>query len=66
MNFERQLWAAVLTLAVTDFQSGHARLQSEAARFFDRDDDFGLVCEGAGLNPDVVRQRLKAMAAIAA
>ena len=56
---ERQLWTAVLLLAVEDWRQGSLKKRREAQKFlFEEKDDFYRVCAGAGLEPESFRSRL--------
>ena len=56
---ERRLWTAVIVNAVEDWRGGTLRARREAQDFlFNSDQDFEMVCAGAGLNPAGFRAKL--------
>jgi hypothetical protein len=56
---ERQLWIAVLTMAVEDWRSGTLRMRREAQKFlFENHDDYQHVCASAGVDPSGFRGSL--------
>jgi hypothetical protein len=56
---ERRLWTAVIVNAVEDWRGGTLRARREAQEFlFDSDQDFEMVCAGAGLNAAGFRAKL--------
>jgi hypothetical protein len=56
---ERQLWTAVLLLAVEDWRQGSLKKRRQAQKFlFEDQDNFYRVCAGAGLEPESFRSRL--------
>jgi hypothetical protein len=56
---ERRLWTAVVVNAVEDWKTGTLRARREAQQFlFENQQDFELVCAGAGLDPGDIRSRL--------
>ena len=56
---ERNLWAAVLVMAVEDWRNGSLRAKRAAQEFlFEDDRDFEEVCAGAGLDPATFRSKL--------
>jgi len=56
---EHRMWIAVLAKAVEDWRFGSLRARREAQEFlFESDDDFHLVCAGAGVDPAKVRSML--------
>ena len=57
---ERRLWTAVLVHAVEDWRKGTLRARREAQDFlFHNDQDFEMVCSGAGLDWNDFRSRLR-------
>lgn len=56
---EQKIWAAVLLQAVEDWRSDNAKLHRDAAQFlFKEQNDFEVVCAGAGIEPSSFRSRL--------
>jgi len=56
---ERQLWIAVLALAVEDWTNGTLRAKRDAQRFlFESEKDFQTVCGNAGLDAAAFRAQL--------
>lgn len=56
---ERQLWIAVLMVAVEDWRNGSLRIRREAQRFlFEDHSDFEAVCSSAGIDPNGFRSGL--------
>jgi hypothetical protein len=56
---EQKIWAAVLLQAVEDWWSENAKLHRDATQFlFREEDDFEVVCAGAGIDPSGFRSRL--------
>lgn len=56
---EQKIWAAVLLQAVEDWRSENAKLHRDAAQFlFKEENDFEVVCAGAGIEPSSFRSRL--------
>jgi len=56
---ERRLWAAVLLLAVDEWRSNNMRAHRDAEVFlFEGGKDFETVCQGAGLEPSILRSKL--------
>ena len=64
---DKQLWAAVLSLAIEDAQSVGTSRQAQANRadavrwFCEGGKDFQLVCTLAGVDPEAVRDRVMQM-----
>jgi hypothetical protein len=56
---ERRLWTAVLVHAVEEWRRGTLRARRQAQQFlFEDDQDFGVVCASAGLDPGSLRAQL--------
>jgi hypothetical protein len=56
---ERRLWTAVLLQAISEWQAGPVRVSRAAQQFlFEAQEDFAMVCEGAGLEPSRLREKL--------
>ena len=57
---EQKLWRAVIANTIHEWLHGPLRLQREAEQFLFYDDDFYAVCCSAGMDPEYVRERLRA------
>jgi hypothetical protein len=56
---EVRLWQAVVVRAIEDWMSGPLRQQRQAERYlFDKNTDFAMACQSAGLNAEDLRARL--------
>jgi len=56
---ERRLWVAVLLQAIQEWQTGPVRISRAAEQFlFENEEDFEMVCQGAGMEPSRMRQKL--------
>jgi hypothetical protein len=56
---ERRLWTAVLVQAIQEWQIGPLRVSRVAEQFlFQNGEDFELVCQGAGMEPSSLREKL--------
>jgi hypothetical protein len=56
---ERRLWVAVLLQAIQEWQVGALRISRAAEQFlFENEEDFEMVCQGAGIEPSSIRQKL--------
>ena len=61
---EMKLWSAVIANTIREWIHGSARLRREAEEFLLHDEyDFPTVCSSAGMNPETLRGRLKALRA---
>ena len=56
---EMRVWQAVLVSTIQEWMSGPERHSREAEQFlFIDDNDFSLVCQSAGMDPQRLRERL--------
>jgi hypothetical protein len=56
---ERRLWVAVLLQAIQEWQVGPVRVSRAAEQFlFQNAEDFEMVCQGAGIEPTSIREKL--------
>ena len=56
---EVRLWQAVVARTIEEWMNGPLRQKRQAEHYlFDDNEDFTLVCQSAGLDPDNLRARL--------
>jgi hypothetical protein len=61
---EERLWRAVITKTLEEWICGPLTFSRKAEQFlFDDNNDFKAVCSSAGMDPDRLRRRLKAIRA---
>lgn len=57
---EQKLWRAVIASTVEEWMNGPLRRRQEAEEFLFRDEqDYRTVCSSAGIDPEVLRNRLE-------
>lgn len=57
---EQKLWRAVIASTVEEWMNGPLRRRREAEEFLFHDEqDYRTVCSSAGINPEVLRDRLE-------
>lgn len=57
---EQKLWRAVIATTVEEWMNGPPRHRQEAEQFLFHDEqDYRTVCSSAGIDPEVLRNRLE-------